>query len=227
MSLLSSLRLLPLTLVMGAVACGDLGLEPYGNPDLAPFDPSGSPEEPGQPGGGAPSSDADEDALPGGGDASSDAAECSQSQFPIGLEQATLDASNPGQPLFAYQARSTENPPFDVLQILSYQGAPYNGPDAPGTYALDGMNYADCGLCLLLLTDCSNDYQFDQVFFIRDGTLDIEAISPSGGPFRAILRDAVFEEVTIDATTYTSTPVEGGDAWCIDELFIDTMIEGG
>jgi hypothetical protein len=41
------------------------------------------------------------------------------------------------------------------------------------------------------------------------------------------LRDAVFEEVTIDATTYTSTPVEGGDSWCIDELIIDTMVEGG
>lgn len=221
----SPLHILPLTLVMGAVACGDLGLEPYGNPALGSFstEPS-SPGASGTPGEDAPG---DADDLPDNEDAPSNASECSYSQFPVGLEQATLDTSNPSQSFFAYQARSTENPPFDVLQILSYQGAPYNGPDAPGTHELDGMNYSDCGLCLLLLTECNNEYQFDQVFFISEGTLEIEAISTHGGPFRAILRDAVFEEVTIDATTYTSTPVEGGDAWCIDELIIDTMVEGG
>lgn len=228
MSSLSWLRMLPLALMMGAVACGDLGLEPYGNPALG-----SAGEDAGGPGGPGMGGDDGSSSNPNGGgfsdneDTNSSASECSHSLFPIDQDQATLDASNPSQPFFAYQARTGEYPPFDVLQILSYQGAPYNGPDTPGTYDLSGMNYADCGLCLLLLSECNNEYQFDQLFFISEGTLEIESISPGGGPFRARLRDAVFEEVTIDTATYTSTPVEDGDAWCIDELFINTMIEGG
>ena len=42
-----------------------------------------------------------------------------------------------------------------------------------------------------------------------------------------MLREAVFEEVNIDATTDISAPVEGGDAWCIDAICIATVIEGG
>jgi hypothetical protein len=220
-----SFRLSALLCVPLLSACGTVGLEALGDPDHPASSASSA-----APGG------TDDDAAPGGtgagGDSPADggggtdgALECTYDHLSVSLEQATQDNSVPGQPLFAYQARTADTPPFDALQILSYQAAPYFGPDQPGSYTLDGLNYADCGLCVLLLADCNNSYQCEQVFFVSEGTLDILAINTHGGPFRAELRDAVFEEVTIEPGTYTSTPVQGGEGWCLDSVFIDVMTE--
>lgn len=214
-------------------ACGDIGLQSFGSPSDHSFSPSPTPEGAG--GDETSSGEAGSDESTGGGSADSDddttspadedTVECTFDQLLVDHEQATQDNSTPSQPLFAYQARTGESPPFDALQILSYQAAPYYGPAQPGTYNLSGMNYANCGLCVLLLGDCNNSNQCDQVFFVREGTLEIENLSSSGGPFRATLRDAVFEEVTIDPATYTSTPISGGDVWCLDEVRINAVTE--
>ena len=147
--------------------------------------------------------------------------ECTYDRFPVAMHQATQDNSVAGQPMFIYQARNTSNSPFDELQILSYQAEPYYGPSEAGDYSLAGSNYADCALCVLVIGDCNDSYQCDQVFFASEGTLQIDRLNDSGGPFRATLVDAVFEEVSIDAATYRSTPVPGGETWCIDEVSID------
>ena len=42
-----------------------------------------------------------------------------------------------------------------VITIASY--ADWNGPTTPGSYSLDGINYADCGLCLLIAADCNGE----------------------------------------------------------------------
>ena len=139
------------------------------------------------------------------------------------MHQATQDNSVAGQPLFMYQARNTDTEPFDELQILSYQASPYNGPSTPGTHDLEGLNYSDCGLCLLIVTDCNNGYQCDRVFFVDQGVLKIQDLSAQGGRFQAVLHDAVFLEVSIDPNTFVTTPVPNGASWCIDEIAIDTM----
>ncbi|MDG1483633.1 MAG: hypothetical protein P8R54_28845 [Myxococcota bacterium] len=225
----SARQLSLLGLVLSLTACGDIGLQAYGDPSFGLPNASAPGEESpdassgsgmGSNGGGSGSGD-----NGGGGTASSDEQGCTYNQLQVNLQQATQDNSNPSQPLFAYQARTSESPPFDAMQILSYQASPYFGPAQPGTYDLSGMNYADCGLCVLLLGDCFASNQCDQVFFVSEGTLDIDVLSGNGGPFRATLRDAVFEEVTLDPSTYTSTPVAGGERWCLDEVTINAPTE--
>jgi hypothetical protein len=182
-------------------------------------DPS---EEPGDTG----SMDTEEDSEPPGcdkqaGDGADDI-DCTYDRFPVLIHQATQNNVNPSQPLFTYQARSTDTAPFDELQIISYQAAPYYGPTSPGTYTLDGSNYADCGLCVLVVTDCNEGYQCDRVFFVEQGILEIINLNVQGGRFRAVLKEAVFLEVTINPSTYETTPVPDGDSWCVDELVIDS-----
>lgn len=230
----SSHSLLGLVGALTLVACGDIGLQPLpsgpvGAPHPGAQDTEGTWEQAddsatnGGTGGGSSSG-----GNTGGGNTNSSntqstdtSVDCTHDTFPILMHQATQDNSTPGQPLFMYQARDVDRAPFDELQILSYQAAPYHGPTTPGSYTLDGSNYADCALCVLMVTDCNNNYQCDQVFFVDQGTLDVEAFGAQGGNFKAVLRDAVFLEVTIDPSTYETTPVPGGESWCIDEIDID------
>ncbi len=124
-------------------------------------------------------------------------------------------------PIFLYWARDTEWEPFDELRILSYQSEPYDGPTGPGSYALEGSNYGDCGLCLLVVTGCDEEYSCESVHFADQGTLVISDLSRTGGPFTARLQEVVCRQVEIDPDTLRSTPIEDGVSWCIDELEID------
>lgn len=150
--------------------------------------------------------------------------QCAIDGFETMIHQAVQDNQNPEQPLFMYQARSSDVAPFDELRIASYQASPYTGPTGPGSYPLAGSNYADCSLCVLVIEGCSEDYICDTVYFVADGTLDIDRLSMSGGAFIATLRDAVFQEVTIDPETYESVPVSGGENWCVDSMDIELPI---
>ncbi|MCO4774237.1 MAG: hypothetical protein KDA24_29690 [Deltaproteobacteria bacterium] len=151
---------------------------------------------------------------------------CTYAGFPALLHQAILDDTNPAQPLFTYQARDSEYEPFDELRIASYQAEPYFGPSQPGSFSLAGSNYADCALCVLLITDCDEAYSCDRVFFADAGTVDVFSMGSAGTNFSATLTDVVFQEVEIDSDTYVSTPVPGGDTWCVDGFQIDLVTQG-
>lgn len=146
--------------------------------------------------------------------------DCTYDGFPILMHQATQDLSDPQLPLFRYQARDVDTMPFDELQITSFQGAPYYGPSSPGQYSLAGSNYVDCALCVVLITSCNDSYQCDRVHLADEGILEVVDFGDRSGQFRARLYDAVIREVEIDPYTYVSTPVPGGDTWCIDEIDI-------
>jgi len=150
---------------------------------------------------------------------------CDVDGFDVAIHQAIQDNQNIDQPLFFYQARTTDTAPFDELRILSYQADPYNGPTGPGTYDLSGSNYADCALCVLVIEECTDDYMCEKVYFASEGQLDVERLSMDGGPFIATLTGAVFEEVSIDEETYESRPVSGGDEWCVDDMVIELPIQ--
>lgn len=151
---------------------------------------------------------------------------CTYTGFPALLHQAVLDDTDPTHPLFTYQARDSEYAPFDELRVASYQADPYYGPSSPGSFSLAGSNYADCALCVVLVTDCDEQYSCDQVFFADLGTVDVWAMGSAGTNFTATLSDVVFQEVEIDQTTYVSTPVPGGDTWCVDGFQIDLVTQG-
>ena len=108
------------------------------------------------------------------------------------------------------------------LVIEIRQGVPFNGPYSPGAYDLSGKNYSNCGLCVLIRQGCSES-GCQKYFFAKSGSVDIDMIGGAGIEFIASM-DIEFEEVTIDQATRKSTPVEGGESWCIKDTDIHKMI---
>lgn len=146
--------------------------------------------------------------------------ECTHEGFSSTASQTTLNETNPTQIRFIHRSVNTSGYPNDELQFVSFQGNPYNGPASPGTYSVEGMNTADCGLCLLVLADC-NGPDCSKTFFARSGDVKIVAMEGIGGVFSADLQDVVLEEVTVDPSTYRSTPVVNGETWCLDGVSIE------
>ena len=149
---------------------------------------------------------------------------CTTSGFNTIMQQATQDNSDSSKPLFVYQAREEDMEPYTEFQIASFQASPYNGPTGPGQYSLTGSNYEDCSLCILIVSGCDSNYSCDQIFFADEGELNITRLSNQGGPFLAELSNAVLREVTLDPQTYRSTPIVGGETWCIDNLSISAGV---
>lgn len=120
---------------------------------------------------------------------------------------------------FAYQAQSAEAPPLDIFMLQSYQGAPYLGPSAPGSYDLAGANFEDCGLCLLALGGCTGPQTCAKSYFADEGVVHVSEWE-EGGSFAGTLEGVLLREVTID-DSYHSTPVPGGETWCMDGYSFD------
>ena len=135
---------------------------------------------------------------------------CTRGNFPMNSVQVTADGSN-----INFTAYSATTEPYDVMSIQSL--ADWNGPTSAGTYALDDINYVDCGLCLLAYADCEGG-ECAKTFYADAGDVVIDQIGMNeGDPFAGRLENVVFREVTIDSE-YVSTPVEGGDSWCMTDL---------
>lgn len=213
---LSSLCLLATTLV----ACDDGETRSTG-PDAAPSPDMPSPDM--APADVAPSPD--EDAAPP--DAAVDAAPpatCEAGAFDrVGftVAEATLTPQENG---VFYSAQSAPGTPYDTFAIQIYEGYD-NSPDGPGRYALDGVNYRDCGVCLLAWSGCESEGGCEAMFYAQQGTVELVA-TPDSGRLTARLEDVVFEETEIDwAGDFTSTPVADGASWCMDGLEIDEPVE--
>lgn len=135
---------------------------------------------------------------------------CSRSGFDANTVQVTADGSN-----VDYLAVTSTDVPYDMLRISSL--ADWAGPTAPGTYSLDGINYRDCGLCLLAYADCGES-ECAKTFYADAGDVVIDAIGfEEGDAFSGRLQNVVFREVTIEQD-FTSTPVPGGETWCMNGL---------
>lgn len=174
----------------------------------------------------APSSPSDASDASSSADPS-DAALCDVQGFGDG--DANLDNSLPTF-LGAYKVRQSPLEPgrVDVLAIQIYPEAPYNGPTLPGTYALDGGNYADCGLCVLLYEGCdANLSNCVKTYFAAAGNVSITELPPQSLNFEATLLSVALEEVTIDPMSYTSAPVANGNIWCMDSELVQVSGQGG
>jgi len=111
----------------------------------------------------------------------------------------------------------------DYLRVSSY--AEWNGPDGPGTYRLTGINYRECGLCLLMWSGCDSE-SCDKTYYANEGVVQIDSIGGTGTPFIATFNNVVFKEVQI-LTDYTSVEVENGERWCMDGHTIDQVFGAG
>ncbi len=122
-----------------------------------------------------------------------------------------------------YIAQSSLGTPVDVFSIEIY--AALGGAGAAGTYTLSDENYDSCGNCVLIQTDCDgnlNDCQ--RTFLASAGTMTITSIGAIGAQLTAKLTDLVLIEITYDGD-YHSTPVPGGDTWCIDSYDLDVTLQ--
>jgi len=122
-----------------------------------------------------------------------------------------------------YLAQSTLGSPVDVFSIEIY--AALGGASTPGTYTITDDNYDTCGNCVVIQTDCDETLgNCQRTFLANAGKLTITSIGPIGALFTATLSDLVLTEITYD-DKYYSTPVPGGDTWCIDTYDVDVTIQ--
>jgi hypothetical protein len=129
----------------------------------------------------------------------------------VGFTAATNQVSSDGNNI-TFRGQNSDQ--TAVISIASY--ADWAGPTAPGSYALDGINYADCGLCLVISADCNGE-SCAKTFYADAGSVDIDVIGfGEGEQFQGVLHNVVFTEVTIDEGTFSSTPVPGGETWLVD-----------
>ena len=134
---------------------------------------------------------------------------CDNNGFTAVSESATYYT---GSQYLVYGALSSASAPKDQMIIEIDQSS---GPSTPGTYTLTDENYADSVLSVLIYADCDGSMNCSKIFLADSGTLDITSIGGVGSTFAGTLSNVNMVEVTIDPGTFVSTPVPGGQTWCI------------
>ncbi|MBV70907.1 MAG: hypothetical protein CMH52_06105 [Myxococcales bacterium] len=119
------------------------------------------------------------------------------------------------------RAITSEMAPIDNLIIRLYSGRA-TAPREPGVVVMDGVNYKDCGICPLIMSDCTQRGACTKVFYASQGEIDIQSLSDNR--FVATLKNLVFDHVTV--SDELSIPVEGGDQWCLNDFTIDEEYDG-
>ena len=125
-----------------------------------------------------------------------------------------------GSQFLHYQADSNIAAPLDSLTFEIYQNL--GGPTALGTYPIPDTDYSTTELAVLINNDCGGGCY--KTFLANSGTMVITSIGTTGGQFTGSLSNVELVEVTIDPSTYVSTPVPDGEDWCILEYAFDTVI---
>jgi len=126
-----------------------------------------------------------------------------------------IDAEQDMEFLF-WGGASVNDYPYDYLSIyLEYTDGADNGVHS---FTFTGENYGTCHTCVLIDSDCDATDDCTQAFLPVSGTMEVTENGGTDGTFTAELSNLMLIEVEIDDTTFTSTPVTGGDTWCIDTL---------
>ena len=110
---------------------------------------------------------------------------------------------------------------FEPVDVLNFEfwGVGWSSTTGPGSYVIDGMNYADCEICVLLWEDYNDGTPARQYFAISGG-LEILNWNLAIQEVTVRLVDASLVEVTINPLTYESTEVAGGGTWCIESTTV-------
>lgn len=94
------------------------------------------------------------------------------------------------------------------------------------------VDYASCGVCVLLKTGCSvhGDHAHCSTSYMPEAGSRItfeELGSGAGDDWSGSLSPVRFVEVSIDSSTFATTPVEGGDQIELDAWAFDVTLEEG
>jgi hypothetical protein len=115
-----------------------------------------------------------------------------------------------------YEGLSSTAATTDIFSVQLYGGTTFGGATSTGQYTILDESYADCGNCILIYDDCGSA-SCSKTFLATSGTMDITSYPAAvGGTFSATLTNMVFEEVTVDSTTFESTKVPNGETWCVN-----------
>ncbi len=122
---------------------------------------------------------------------------------------AGTDAGSDAGPQDSYQFQGAYNSDVDLFDIEIYDGfGVFTNGIQPGTYDLKGdeLDYATCGLCVLVLGDSSSSSS--DPYMATGGSITITSISPNG-TFAGTGTNLTFTHVSIDQSN-TSTPLNDG-----------------
>ena len=97
------------------------------------------------------------------------------------------------------------------------------GGQNPGSYEIDGSNYQDCGLCVLIYQGVEGQ-SANKTFYASSGGVEISEWDEATNTITATLTNAEFQEVTINDNTFVSTPVAGGETWCISSISLQRAL---
>ena len=136
-------------LILGVHACSS-------NSDSTDI-PMGEAPEAGASGEGGAAGDAGEAGANGeagaGGESGDNTNACMMIDFNLDSAEVVVNPGATQSPIWALQVGTADETSF--LSIESWSN--FDGPTGPGTFNLEGINYADCGLCVLVYADYTDD----------------------------------------------------------------------
>ena len=118
------------------------------------------------------------------------------------------------------------------LYIENYPS--FGGADGPESRALEGieLSYATCGVCVLLKTGCQphGDHSHCEATFMPEAGSSVtfdELGEDVGSSWAGSLAPIRFVEVSINSSTYETTPVPDGEEIELDTWTFDVVLQEG
>lgn len=134
------------------------------------------------------------------------------------------DAGADAGPEDFYVYDGSLNTDIDFIDLELYDGyGVFSGGIAPGTYNLSGaeLQYADCGLCALILTDGSAPDSTTDAYMATGGSITITTVTPT---LAGTLTNVTFTHVSIDSNSGQSSPVADGCKSSIPSLAFSATV---
>lgn len=162
------------------------------------------------------------DVMNDGPDANQDG-QCDSGSECLFVAPGSIATSDLGNQDIIYARRSSTDATFDDLTIEIYGSR--GGPTAPTMFTLTGDSYANGTVCVVLRTNCNLVGECEKTFLATIGTVTIDSIGSAGASLTGSIQDINLVEVTIDNTTFESTPVPDGQTICIVDFSFDHVIQ--
>ena len=116
------------------------------------------------------------------------------------------------------------------IHIENYAG--FGGANGPETRTLDAteVNYATCGICVMLKTGCTphGDHAHCSTTYMPEAGSRIafdELGADVGEAWAGSVSPIRFVEVSMNTSTFETTPVEGGDQIELDAWDFDIILQ--
>ncbi len=141
-----------------------------------------------------------------------------------GYTPTPADAGADAGPQDFYQLEGALNADPDLFDVEIYDGyGVFTNGITAGTYTLSGdeLNYATCGLCVLIQANATQSSA--DPYMATGGTITITSISPTG-TLAGSGSSLTFTHVTIDQNSSQSTPVGDGCNSSIATVSFSSMV---